>query len=103
LVHIADHFVAYYKQFLVGQVEGVMAGWFVDILCLVQVYPKEEHHHNIEDRVRKLKLSDRELENENIEMRENFIKLQSHSMKYNLIFSGILQRDNEKSVYRFLC
>jgi hypothetical protein len=64
---------------------------------------EEEHHHNIEDRVRKLKLSDRELENENIEMRENFIKLQSHSMKYNLIFSGILQRDNEKSVYRFLC
>jgi len=22
----------------VGQVVGVMAGWFVDILCLVQVY-----------------------------------------------------------------
>jgi hypothetical protein len=38
LVHIADHFVAYYKQFLVGQVVGVMASWFVDILCLVQVY-----------------------------------------------------------------
>ena len=64
---------------------------------------EEEHHHNIEDRVRKLKLSDRELENENIEMRENFIKLQSHSMKYNLIFSGILQRDNDKSFYRFFC
>jgi hypothetical protein len=27
--------------------------------------------------------------------RESFIKLQSHSMKYNLIFSGIHQRDNE--------
>jgi hypothetical protein len=64
---------------------------------------EEEHRHNIEDRVRKLELGNRELENENIELRENFIKLQSHSMKYNLIFSGILQRDNEKSVYRFLC
>jgi len=38
LVHIADNFVAYYKQVLVGQVEGLMAGWFVDILCLVHVY-----------------------------------------------------------------
>jgi hypothetical protein len=37
----------------------------------------EEHHHNIEDRVRKLELGNRELENENIELRENFIKLQS--------------------------
>jgi Skp family chaperone for outer membrane proteins len=64
---------------------------------------EEEHHHNIEDQVRKLELGNRELENENIETRENFIKLQSHSMKYNLIFSGILQRDNEKSVYCFLC
>jgi len=50
---------------------------------------EEEHHHNIEDRVRRLDLGNRELENENIELRENFIKLQSHSMKYNLIFSGI--------------
>ena len=56
---------------------------------------EEEHHHNIEDRVRKLELGNRELENENIELREKFIKLQSHSMKYNLIFSGIQQRDNE--------
>jgi dihydropteroate synthase len=32
---IADQFVPYYKQFLVGQVVGLMAGWFVDILCLV--------------------------------------------------------------------
>jgi hypothetical protein len=37
----------------------------------------------------------RELENENIDLKENFIKLQSHSMKYNLIFSGMQQRDNE--------
>jgi hypothetical protein len=84
-----------------------MAGWFVDILCLVQVCSMSgmvvmEHHHNIEDRVRKLELGNRELENENIEMRENFIKLQSHSMKYNLIFSGILQRDNEKSSTMFI-
>ena len=56
---------------------------------------EEEHHHNIEDRVRKLELGNRELENENIELKENFIKLQSHSMKYNLISSGIQQRDNE--------
>jgi hypothetical protein len=55
----------------------------------------EEHHHNIEDRVRKLELGNRELENESIELKENFIKLQSHSMKYNLISSGIQQRDNE--------
>ena len=48
---------------------------------------EEEHHHNIEDRVRKLELGNRELENENIEQRENLIKLQSHSMKYNLVFS----------------
>ena len=56
---------------------------------------EEEHHHNIEDRVRKLELGNKELENENIELRDNFIKLQSNSMKYNLIFSGIQQRDNE--------
>ena len=56
---------------------------------------EEEHHHNIEDRVRKLELGNRELENESIELKENFIKLQSHSMKYNLISSGIQQRDNE--------
>ena len=56
---------------------------------------EEGHHHNIDDRVRKLELGNRELENENIELREKFIKLQSHSLKYNLIFSGIQQRDNE--------
>jgi predicted RNase H-like nuclease (RuvC/YqgF family) len=51
---------------------------------------EEEHHHNIEDQVRKLELGNRELENENIETRENFIKLQSHSMKYNLTSLGNL-------------
>jgi len=40
---------------------------------------EEEHHHNIEDRVRKLEQGNREFENENIELGENFIKLQSHS------------------------
>ena len=30
-------------------------------------------------------------------------KLQSHSMKYNLILGGILQRANDKSLYRLFC
>jgi hypothetical protein len=39
IIHIVDHFEAYYKPFLVGEVMGVIAGWFVDKLCLEQVYP----------------------------------------------------------------
>ncbi|CAC5364943.1 unnamed protein product [Mytilus coruscus] len=54
---------------------------------------QENHHHNIEDRVRNLERSNRQLESENFELKEKFLELQSHSMKYNLIFGGIRNQD----------
>jgi septal ring factor EnvC (AmiA/AmiB activator) len=48
---------------------------------------EEEHHHNIEGRVRELERHNQYLETEN----KNFLRLKTHSMKYNLIFGGIEQ------------
>jgi hypothetical protein len=36
-----------------------------------------------------------DLEHENDELRENVLKMQTHSMKYNLIFGGISDKDCE--------
>jgi hypothetical protein len=36
-----------------------------------------------------------DLKNENCELKENFLQLKTHSIKYNLIFSGIQQTDHE--------
>jgi hypothetical protein len=50
---------------------------------------EEKHHHNIEDRIRELELCNRKIEFENYELNEQILEIQTHSMKYNLIFGGI--------------
>ena len=50
---------------------------------------QEAHHHDIETRVRELEQSNRMLQAQNAELKENFLELQTRSMKYNLIFGGI--------------
>ena len=52
---------------------------------------EEEHHHNIEDRVWELERHNQYLEIENTNLREDFLRLKTHSMKHNLIFGGIEQ------------
>ncbi|CAG2200429.1 unnamed protein product [Mytilus edulis] len=56
---------------------------------------EENHHYIIEDRVKSMEQVNTYLENENFELKEQFLRLQTHSMKYNLIFSGITEQDNE--------
>ena len=56
---------------------------------------EEHHHHEIADRMTNLENINYDLEQENRELREDLLKLQTHSMKYNLIFSGIKQDDGE--------
>ncbi|CAC5411138.1 unnamed protein product [Mytilus coruscus] len=56
---------------------------------------EENHHHIIEDRVKSMEQVNTYLENENFELKEQFLRLQKHSMKYNLIFSGIKEQENE--------
>ena len=61
-----------------------------------EILEKEEgHHHEVADRMTKLENINYDLVNENCELRENFLELKTHSMKYNLIFSGIQQTDHE--------
>ncbi|VDI23879.1 Hypothetical predicted protein [Mytilus galloprovincialis] len=59
-----------------------------------------EYHYNIvESRVCGIEAGNEKLQNENFELKENLLKMQTHSMKYNLIFSGIKEsneRQNEK-------
>lgn len=55
---------------------------------------QESHHHNVEGRLRNLENSNRQLEGQYIELRDKLLALQTHSMKYNLIFYGI--RNNLK-------
>ena len=66
----------------------------------------EKHHHNIEGRIRELELCNRKLEFENYELNENKIEIQTHSMKYNLIFGGIKSEgaieNTENVVNKFL-
>ena len=46
--------------------------------------PKAEMHpHNIEDRVQALERHNQYLETENINLREDFLRRKTHSMKYN--------------------
>ena len=52
---------------------------------------EEMHHHNIEDRVRELERHNQYLEIENKNLKEDFLRLKTQSMKYNLIFGGIEQ------------
>lgn len=62
---------------------------------------EEMHHHNIEDRVRQMERHNQHLETENKNLKEDFLRLKTHSMKYNLIFGGIEQTqeyENTKEV-----
>jgi hypothetical protein len=61
--------------------------WYV--ICSISLQNEEKHHHNIEDRIRELELCNRKLEFENNELNEKILEIQTHSMKYNLIFGGI--------------
>ena len=56
---------------------------------------KEQHHHEVADRIQTLERRSFDLEHENDELRENLLKMQTHSMKYNLIFGGISDKDCE--------
>ena len=56
---------------------------------------EEQHHHEVADRVQTLERRSFDLEHENYELRENLLKMQTHSMKYNLIFGGISDKDCE--------
>lgn len=58
---------------------------------------EERHHHNIEDRMRYLEEQNRALENENKILQEDFLRFQTHSMKYNLIFTGLPEGRDESS------
>lgn len=60
----------------------------------IRIIDKQEtHHHNVEGRLRNLENSNRQLEGQNIEIREKLLALQTHSMKNNLIFDDI--RNNQ--------
>lgn len=52
---------------------------------------EEKHHHEISDRMRVVENYTQDIEIDSNNVREDFLKLQSHSMKYNLIFGGIQQ------------
>jgi hypothetical protein len=56
---------------------------------------EENHHHEIADGMTTQENLNFDVEAEKYELKEQFLKLQSHSMKYNLIFSGIQQTDME--------
>ena len=60
------------------------------------LYNEEQHHHSIKDRFRKLEHSNMNLEKENLDLQEQFLELKTHSMKYNLIFTGIPHSDGHK-------
>jgi len=64
---------------------------------------EEVHRHNIEDRVRELERHNQYLETENKNLREDFLRLKIHSMKYNLIFGGIEQtQEYEEALVNFM-
>ncbi|CAC5381880.1 unnamed protein product [Mytilus coruscus] len=56
---------------------------------------EEKHHHEISDRMRMVENYTQDIEIDSNNLREDFLKLQSHSMKYNLIFGGIPQTDDD--------
>lgn len=56
---------------------------------------EEQHHHEVADIMQTLERKSFDLEHENDELRENLLKMQTHSMKYNLIFGGISDKNCE--------
>jgi hypothetical protein len=68
--------------------------YFTVLCCFKQkqaqtLQNEEKHHHNIEGRIGELELCNRKIEFENYELNEQILEIQTHSMKYNLIFGGI--------------
>jgi hypothetical protein len=60
---------------------------------------------NIEERIRELELCNRKLKFEYYELREKNLEIQTHSMKYNLIFGGIKSEgaiENTENVKKIL-
>ena len=64
---------------------------------------EEQHHHNIGDRIRKLEHSNMNLEKENLDLQEQFLELKTHSMKYNLIFTGFYILMVMKKILMWYC
>ncbi|XP_071168016.1 uncharacterized protein [Mytilus edulis] len=58
---------------------------------------EEKHHFEIADRMNLVENYTREIDTEKNQLKEEYLKLQSHSMKYNLIFGGIVQTDEEEN------
>lgn len=58
---------------------------------------EEKHHHEISDRMREVENYTQDMEAERYTLKEDFFKLQSHSMKYNLIFGGIPQTETDEN------
>lgn len=56
---------------------------------------EEKHHHEIFDRMRQVENYTQDIEIDSNNIREDFLKLQSHSMKYNLILGGIPQTHDD--------
>lgn len=57
-----------------------------------EILDKEEtHHHEIADRMTLLENYAQNIETEKNQIREDHLKMQTHTMKYNLIFGGIEQ------------
>ncbi|VDI29323.1 Hypothetical predicted protein [Mytilus galloprovincialis] len=58
----------------------------------------EEFHYNIvESRVSGIEAENEKLQYENFELKEKVLEMQAHSMKYNLIFSGIKERSERQN------
>ncbi|CAC5425438.1 unnamed protein product [Mytilus coruscus] len=57
---------------------------------------EEKHHFEIADRMNLVEDYTEEINTEKNQLKEEYLKLQSHSMKCNLIFGGIIQTDEEE-------
>ena len=56
----------------------------------------KQQQHDISDRVKSLEHENRYLENEYYELKETYLRFQTHSMKYNIIFGGIPCTDEKE-------
>ena len=56
---------------------------------------EEQHHNDIERRMSDVDEDRVYLLRENERLREDLLKLQTHSMKYNLIFDGLNETEGE--------
>ncbi|CAC5424084.1 unnamed protein product [Mytilus coruscus] len=63
---------------------------------------EEKHHFDIAVRMNLVEDYTEEINTEKNQLKEEYLKLQSHSMKYNLIFGGIIQTDEEEDTETIL-